>query len=80
MYALVDNGALAQVRFEGSGCTISQAAADVTAEVAEGLPIARALTLDLAIVRDRLGHDAVRTRLDCASLSLQTLLRALRSM
>jgi len=80
MYALVEDDALAKVRFEGSGCTISQAAADVTAELAEGLTVRDALAMDLEAVLDQLGHHAVQTRLDCAGLGLQTLHRALRSM
>ncbi|HEY3063267.1 MAG TPA: iron-sulfur cluster assembly scaffold protein [Chloroflexota bacterium] len=80
MYALVQADTVAQVRFEGSGCTISQAAADVTAELAEGLPIAAALRLDLDALLARLGHHAVQTRLDCAALGLHTLQRALRSL
>jgi nitrogen fixation NifU-like protein len=78
MFVTVEDERLVRVSFDGSGCTISQAAADVTAEMAEGLGLASALELDVDAVLDRLGRDAVRTRLDCASLGLHTLQHALR--
>lgn len=79
MFVTVRDERLVQVSFEGSGCTISQAAADVTAELAEGRSVDEVGAMDLEAVLDRLGHDAVRTRLDCAGLGLHTLQRALRS-
>jgi nitrogen fixation NifU-like protein len=77
MFAEVADGRLSRVSFAGSGCTISQAAADVTAELAEGQPVPAVLALALDDVLERLGRDAVRTRLDCAVLALHTLQRAL---
>src|SRR4051812_21967424 len=68
MFVTVEDERLVRVSFEGSGCTISQAAADVTSEMAEGLTLASALEMDVDAVLDRLGRDAVRTRLDCAAL------------
>src|SRR5262245_51117035 len=68
MFVTVEDDRLVHVTFDGSGCTISQTAADVTAEMAEGLALADALGLDFETVLDRLGRDSVRTRLDCASL------------
>ena len=78
MFVTIEDERLTRVSFDGSGCTISQAAADVTAEMAEGLSLAQARDLDVDAVLDRLGRDAVRTRLDCASLGLHTLHHALR--
>ena len=78
MFVTVEDDRLVHVTFDGSGCTISQTAADVTAEMAEGLGLDDALGLDMDAVLDRLGRDAVRTRLDCASLGLHTLQHALR--
>jgi len=75
MYAEVTNGQIVRARFDGAGCTISQAAADVAAELAEGRPVAEVLRLDLSDVLASLGP--VRTRLDCAALGLHTLQRAL---
>jgi len=78
MFVTIEDDRLVRVSFDGSGCTISQTAADVTAELAEGLGLAGALELDVDAVLDRLGRDAVQTRLDCASLGLHTLHHALR--
>jgi acylphosphatase len=75
MYVSVHDGMVETVRFEGRGCTISQAAADLTAELAEGLASSAALRLSPADVLSRLG--GTTTRLDCASLALTTLQRAL---
>jgi len=78
MFVTVEDERLVHVTFDGHGCTISQTAADVTAELAEGLDLTAALDLDTDAVLDRLGRDAVRTRIDCASLGLHTLHHALR--
>ena len=77
MFADVAGGRVTRVRFEGAGCTVSQAAADVVAELAEGQLLASAQALELGAVLDRLGRDLVRTRLDCVGLGLSTLQRAL---
>ncbi len=74
MYGLVEGGALSRVSFEGSGCTISQAAADITAELAEGRSLDAVRRLQPADVVAQLGGTA---RLDCASLALHTLQQAL---
>ena len=74
MYARVQEGVLSRVSFEGSGCTISQAAADLLAEHAEGHSIDAVARL---VLEDVLGHDIVRTRVDCASLALRTLQQAI---
>jgi nitrogen fixation protein NifU and related proteins len=74
MYVEVVDGVAQRVTFDGSGCTISQAAADLTAELAEGKSVASVSGLRLEHVLARLGATA---RVDCASLGLQTLQRAL---
>ena len=75
MYAEVSNGCVLRASFDGAGCTVSQAAADVAAELAEGHTLAEVLRLDLSDVLASLGP--LRTRLDCAALGLLTLQRAL---
>jgi nitrogen fixation NifU-like protein len=77
MFVEVDGDRLARVSFTGAGCTISQVAADVTAELAEGRSLARLAELDVAAVVDGLGGRAlVGSRFDCAGLGLWTLRRA----
>jgi nitrogen fixation NifU-like protein len=77
MFADVEAERVQRVRFEGSGCTVSQVAADVVAELAEGQSIAAAGALDLEAILGVLGRDVVRTRLDCARLALRCLQQAL---
>jgi nitrogen fixation NifU-like protein len=77
MYAEVRDEHLQRVTFEGWGCTVSQVAADVVAELAEGHSVAAVGALELADVLDVLGHDLVQTRLDCAGLALRALQQVL---
>ena len=79
MFAHVHGDVLAAVSFEGAGCTISQVAADVVAELAEGQPLGAVARLSLREVLAVLGPDLVRTRLDCAGLALRTLQEAIAS-
>jgi nitrogen fixation protein NifU and related proteins len=71
VFALVSSDRFERVRFEGAGCTISQAAADVLAELAEGQLVEQRLELDTLL--DRLGRTVVGSRLDCASVGLRAL-------
>ena len=79
-FALCVNDRLERVAFDGGGCTISQTAADVVAELADGASVASIRALSLAAVLDRLGRGAVGSRLDCAGLGLRTLQDALREL
>jgi nitrogen fixation protein NifU and related proteins len=62
-----------EVRFEGHGCAISQAAASMASEEVVGMPVGDLLTLDRAFVLDLLGIDISATRMKCALLSLKVL-------
>jgi nitrogen fixation NifU-like protein len=77
MFAEVGGGRVTRVAFDGVGCTISQVAADVVAELAEGQSLSAAGSLRLDQVLGVLGPEVVRTRLDCASLALRTLQQAI---
>jgi nitrogen fixation protein NifU and related proteins len=77
MFAEVRGDRLAAVTFEGAGCTISQVAADVAAELAEGKSLDDVASLTVEQVLAVLGPDVVRTRLDCAGLGLRTLQQAI---
>jgi len=65
--------AIEQVTFEGSGCTISQAAASILTELVPGKPLAEIDTLDFNAMIDLLGREVVSTRPRCATLALGTL-------
>src|SRR5215207_2042448 len=73
IFALVADDRLERVTFEGGGCTISQAAADVVAELAEGQPLLWVRDLKLDRLVERLGRQVVGSRLDCASVGLRAL-------
>lgn len=77
LFVQLQDGMIARALWDGHGCTISQAAADVVAELADGSHVSDARRLTLADVLGRIG--SVRTRLDCAALGLTGLQRALET-
>jgi nitrogen fixation NifU-like protein len=66
---------LAGLTWEGEGCTISQAAASVLAEMIhdEQWSLDDILNLDYSDMIDLLGREVVRTRTRCATLALGTM-------
>ena len=64
---------MAELRFEGSGCTISQAAAELVAERAEGASLSDIEGMSHDEIIDLLGREIVMSRPRCASLALGTL-------
>ncbi|MBZ5588337.1 MAG: iron-sulfur cluster assembly scaffold protein [Acidobacteriia bacterium] len=66
------------VSFEGDGCTISQAAASVLAEMVQGSPLAGIEAMDYNEMTDALGREIVRSRPRCATLALSTLKAAVK--
>jgi nitrogen fixation protein NifU and related proteins len=68
-----DEGRIADVRFSGHGCAISQASASMTSDEIIGMPVDDVLKLDRTFVLDLLGIDISATRLKCALLSLKVL-------
>ena len=74
MFADVQGDVVTRVSFEGAGCTISQAAADLVAERAEGQSLEAVARM---LPHDVLELSGVRTRIDCASLALRTLQQAI---
>ena len=69
---------IADVSFEGEGCTISMAAASLLTEKVKGLPLAEAVALDGRVFIKELGEEIVASRLKCATLTLNTLKAAER--
>jgi nitrogen fixation NifU-like protein len=67
------DGTVADVRFDGHGCAISQAAASMTSDEVKGMPVDELLRLDRAFVLELLGIDISATRMKCALLSLKVL-------
>lgn len=62
-----------KLSFEGTGCSISQAAASMLAEMMQGAPLARVEQFDFAEMIDILGREVVSSRPRCATLALGTL-------
>ena len=69
----IDDGRVADVRFSGHGCAISQAAASMASEEVVGMPVDDLIRLDRDFVLDLLGIDISATRIKCALLSLKVL-------
>jgi nitrogen fixation protein NifU and related proteins len=71
--ALDDEGRIAEVRFSGHGCAISQAAASMASDEVKGMRVQELRGLDRSFVLDLLGIDISATRMKCALLSLKVL-------
>jgi nitrogen fixation protein NifU and related proteins len=67
------DGRIADVRFSGHGCAISQASASMTSDEIAGMTVDELLVLDRSFVLDLLGIDISATRMKCALLSLKVL-------
>jgi nitrogen fixation NifU-like protein len=68
-----DDGVIEDVRFDGHGCAISQAAASMASDEVKGMHVDDLLRLDRDFVLDLLGIDISATRMKCALLSLKVL-------
>ena len=68
-----DDGTIEDIRFDGHGCAISQAAASMASDEVKGMPVADLLKLDRRFILDLLGIDISATRMKCALLSLKVL-------
>ncbi|HEX4035726.1 MAG TPA: iron-sulfur cluster assembly scaffold protein [Solirubrobacteraceae bacterium] len=75
--ALAEDGRIADMRFQGHGCAISQAAASMASEQLIGMDAAEAAALDAGWMLDLLGIPVSATRRKCALLSLKVVRHAL---
>ncbi|MCS7255931.1 MAG: iron-sulfur cluster assembly scaffold protein [Thermomicrobium sp.] len=66
---------VAEASFEGEGCTISQAAADILLDVVneERWTLEQVLETDYHLMEELIGEEAVKMRPRCATLALGTL-------
>jgi nitrogen fixation NifU-like protein len=71
-------GEAEQIMFEGEGCTISQAAAELVASRMEGSSLGEIEDLDHEVIIDALGREVVMSRPRCATLALGTLKQAVQ--
>ena len=79
IYLKVDEAGdrIEHVTFEGTGCTISQAAASILTEMVDQKPLAEVDEMDFNDMIDTLGREVVNTRPRCATLALGTLKAAI---
>ncbi len=74
VHVVVDEGGkIADLRFHGQGCAISQASASIASEELIGMPIDDIEKLDADWVLEQLGIDISPTRRKCALLSLKVM-------
>ncbi len=78
MYVTIENGIAKQIRFDGQGCTISQAGASMVAEKYEGEPIEEIEAASTDDMIDEMGREVVVSRLRCATVGIGTLKGAIR--
>ena len=69
----VEDGRIAELRFHGQGCAISQAAASIASEELVGLEVEQVPSLSADWVIDLLGIQISPTRRKCALLSLKVM-------
>ena len=73
MLRVADDGTIDDVRFDGHGCAISQAAASMASDEVKGMKVEDLLRLDRSFILGLLGIDISATRMKCALLSLKVL-------
>jgi len=76
-YVNVENNKIKEISYEGHGCSISQASADILSDFAIGKTVDEILKLQDNEFLNMLGG-IIQTRLKCALLSLETLKTALK--
>jgi nitrogen fixation NifU-like protein len=69
----IADGKIAEVRFSGQGCSISQASASMLSEKLEGMSLEDAKKISREDVLEMLGIELGPVRLKCALLALKTL-------
>ncbi len=73
MYLKIRDGVAEEVRFEGEGCTISQAGASMVAEKYEGKSLEEIEAANTDDMIDEMGREVVTSRIRCASVGIGTL-------
>lgn len=68
-----NNGVVKEALFDGHGCAISQASADLLIESIQGRPLDEIKLMDKDDILEMLGIDLGPVRLKCALLSLKVL-------
>jgi len=69
----VEDGKIAELRWHGQGCAISQAAASIASEELVGMPVDEAAELNADWMLEHMGIQISATRRKCALLNLKVL-------
>jgi nitrogen fixation protein NifU and related proteins len=69
----VEDGKIADLKWHGQGCAISQAAASIASEELIGMPVDDAARLDADWMLEHMGIEISATRRKCALLNLKVL-------
>lgn len=78
IYVKIRDGTAEEVRFEGHGCTISQAGASIVAEMTEGRALQDIEAIDADDLIDLMGREVVFSWVRCATVGIGTLKAALQ--
>lgn len=70
---LDEEGKVDEIKFQGEGCAISQAAASMISEEIRGKSLEEIIKMDRQEILDLLGIEISATRMKCALLSLKVL-------
>jgi len=73
----VEDGKIADLRFHGQGCAISQATASIISDELKGKTVAEVAGLDRSFIAEEIGIELSPTRLKCGLLSLKVVQGAL---
>lgn len=73
MQIRIEDGKIAELKWHGQGCAISQAAASIASEELIGMPVDDAAKLDADWMLEHMGIDISATRRKCALLNLKVL-------
>jgi nitrogen fixation NifU-like protein len=73
VHVRVEDGRVAELRFHGQGCAISQAAASIASEELVGMSVEDVPVLSAEWMLDLLGIDISPTRRKCALLGLKVM-------
>jgi nitrogen fixation NifU-like protein len=80
LYVTIDpeSERIADIHFDGEGCTISQAGASLITQEMTGKTLDEIEAMGYDVVTEMMGRDVVATRLRCATLGLSTLKGAVK--
>jgi nitrogen fixation NifU-like protein len=73
VHVKVEDGKIAELRFHGQGCAISQAAASIASDELIGMPVAEVGDLSAEWLLEQLGIQISPTRRKCALLNLKVM-------